>query len=128
MTPEPNPLTAADDSLASLSNKRLVTDVQRHNMIRDNGHPLISVEFDVWTGNRVSMWNHMPHGADFSEVRSALIAIRDHLDQFIQDGPAMCPFSPAFNPGRTDEQLLDCGGTPSREERRWMPGGRWPKR
>jgi hypothetical protein len=64
---------------------------QRDALIAERGQPILQVEFDVFSGNKVSMWCHLDHSANFNEVREQLLAMRDHLDNFIRDG-AMCPY------------------------------------
>ena len=68
------------------------TDKQRELLIKSRGHPILSLEFDVFPGNKVSMWAHTRHDVPFLEMKQAFEAIRAHIDEFIQDGD-MCPFN-----------------------------------
>jgi hypothetical protein len=106
---------AVGDKYASLANKKLLTDQQRRNLIAQKGEPLVSVEFDFWPDGSLSMWNHMPHGKDFDQVTAALVAMRDRLAKFIEDGPAMCPFSPKFK----GAEMIGCDG----QRPKILPGG-----
>ena len=83
----------------ALSNK------QREVLIEINGYPKASVNFDVWTDGKVSMWTTFNHGDDYGEIKKCLVAMREQLDRFIRDGK-MCPF---FKPNT----VLIGGGTPS---------------
>lgn len=69
----------------------MLTDKQRQALIEERGEPELSIEFDVFDGNRVSMWTHFNHGNSFKTVKEQLIAIRDHLNEFLKD-EKMCPF------------------------------------
>jgi hypothetical protein len=64
---------------------------QRLALIESRGEPITSIEFDVFADKTVSMWSHFEHSANFTEMKSALIAIRDHIDRFVDD-QKMCPF------------------------------------
>lgn len=64
---------------------------QRLDLIKARGNPVLRLEFDVFEGNKVSMWTHFDHGHNFADVQSMLFAIRDHLNEFLGDGD-MCPF------------------------------------
>lgn len=68
-----------------------LADKQRLALIEERGEPKITIEFDVFDGNKVSMWTHFDHAADFNETKEQLIAIKNHLEEFIRDA-AMCPF------------------------------------
>jgi hypothetical protein len=74
-----------DTSKTTLSSK------QRKAIIEQRGEPILRLEFDVFKDNRVSMWTTFDHSSDFDEVKKQLIAIRDHLNEFLNDGN-MCPF------------------------------------
>jgi hypothetical protein len=67
------------------------TDKQREALIKERGEPKLRLEFDVFDENKVSMWTHFNHGDNFQNVRVNLIAIRDHLNEFLRD-ENMCPF------------------------------------
>lgn len=67
------------------------TDKQRDVLIAERGKPTTTIEFDVFEGNKVSMWTHFYHSADYNEVKKDLTAIRDHLNEFLRD-EKMCPF------------------------------------
>lgn len=90
--------------LCSQSEKGQVSDQRRDALIRERGLPTLRLEFDVFEGGKVSMWTHLDHGSDFGAIKSAFVAVRDHLDQFIRDG-AMCPFSPQATNPATSEQV-----------------------
>lgn len=64
---------------------------QREALIAERGEPILRIEFDVFQGNRVSMWTHFDHSANFEEVKEQLKAIKNHLDEFLRD-ENMCPF------------------------------------
>jgi len=64
---------------------------QRKALIEERGKPSFSLEFDVFEGNKVSMWTHFDHSADFEEIKKGLLAIKNHLDEFLRD-ENMCPF------------------------------------
>lgn len=66
-------------------------DKQREAILKERGEPILRLEFDVFDNNRVSMWTHFNHGDNFQNVKASLIAIRNHLDEFIRD-ENMCPF------------------------------------
>jgi len=55
------------------------------------GKPVLSLEFEVFAGEEVSMWTHFNHGTPFAEAEADLTAIQEHLAKFIRDR-AMCPF------------------------------------
>jgi hypothetical protein len=65
---------------------------QRDALISVRGEPRLRIEFDVFADGRVSQWNHFNHNDDFTEMKTMLIAVRDHLSEFIND-EHMCPFS-----------------------------------
>lgn len=67
------------------------TDKQREALISELGEPKLSIEFDVWSQSKVSMWAHFDHSDNYTDVKKRLIAIRDHLDEFLKD-EKMCPF------------------------------------
>lgn len=67
------------------------TDKQRQALIAERGEPILRLEFDVFEGNKVSMWTHFDHAKDFYEVKKQLQAIKNHLDEFLRD-ENMCPF------------------------------------
>lgn len=64
---------------------------QRHELIKANGQPKLTLEFDVFEGNKVSMWTHFDHSSDYRIAKEMLIAIKGHLEDFLKDG-AMCSF------------------------------------
>lgn len=64
---------------------------QRDALIAERGEPKLRLEFDVFAGNKVSMWTHFDHASDYGEMKTALIAIKDHLEEFLKD-EKMCPF------------------------------------
>lgn len=64
---------------------------QRAELIKVRGEPKLTIEFDVFEELQVSMWTHFNHGDNFEDMRSRLIAIRNHLDEFLKD-ENMCPF------------------------------------
>lgn len=66
---------------------------QREKLIEERGQPQLRLEFDVFDADRVSMWTHLDHNADYATIRALFIAASDHLTEFIRDG-AMCPFAP----------------------------------
>jgi hypothetical protein len=67
------------------------SDKQRSVLIEERGQPSTTIEFDVFEGSKVSMWTHFNHDADYQRVKADLIAIRNHLDEFLKD-EKMCPF------------------------------------
>jgi len=67
------------------------SDKQRESLIKERGEPKIRLEFDVFKDDRVSMWTHFNHGDNFQDVKLSLLAIRDHLNEFLKD-ESMCPF------------------------------------
>lgn len=69
----------------------MIIDKQRKALIKTRGKPKLRLEFDVFEGNKVSMWTHFKHGDDFQENQKMLEAIRDHLKEFLKDA-SMCPF------------------------------------
>jgi hypothetical protein len=69
----------------------MLTDNQREALIAERGTPKLTLEFDVFDGNKVSMWTHFDHAADYDEMKAALVAIKEHLEEFLKDG-RMCPF------------------------------------
>jgi hypothetical protein len=64
-------------------------------MYKKKGQPTLSLEFDVFSNNKVSMWAHTRHDVPFTVMKSAFEAIRDHIESFLSDGD-MCPFNPEF--------------------------------
>jgi hypothetical protein len=68
-----------------------LTEKQREARIREKGEPLLRLEFDVFADGAVSMWTHFDHSADFNEVKKMLVAVKSHLDEFLDDED-MCPF------------------------------------
>ena len=68
-----------------------LADKQRQALIKERGEVKLRLEFDVFEGNKVSMWTHFKHSANYKETKNQMIAIKDHLDEFLKDG-AMCPF------------------------------------
>jgi hypothetical protein len=81
-----------------------LADHQRAALIAANGGPpALALEFDVWADGAVSMWTHFRHGDDYAKAKQHLIAIRDHLERFIQDGD-MCPFHPRGNTETQEEE------------------------
>lgn len=64
---------------------------QRDALIAERGEPKLRLEFDVFEGDKVSMWTHFNHGDNFKDIKASLIAIRNHLDEFLRD-ESMCPF------------------------------------
>jgi len=75
-----------------------VSNRQRDKLYTKRGKPVLSLEFDVWSEGKVSMWAHTRHDVDFQEMKRAFVECRDHLNAFIED-EAMCPFNHQF----TDE-------------------------
>lgn len=69
-----------------------LADKQREALLRERGDPVITLEFDVFGDGQVSMWTHFSHGADFLEIKKCLVAVNEHLSNFIRD-ENMCPFS-----------------------------------
>lgn len=70
------------------------TDKQREMMLQEHGQPDLSIEFDVWGDTKeakVSMWTHLDHSHNYQTVKNRMIAIRDHLNSFLED-ERMCPF------------------------------------
>ena len=67
------------------------TNKQRQILIEERGTPKLTLEFDVFQGNRVSMWTHFNHDSNYQEMKECLFAIREHLDEFLRD-EKMCPF------------------------------------
>jgi hypothetical protein len=68
-----------------------LADKQREAVIAEKGEPKLRLEFDVFNDGHISMWTHFDHGDDFLKVKESLIAIRNHLDEFLAD-ESMCPF------------------------------------
>lgn len=66
-------------------------DKQRKALIQERGEPILRLEFDVFKGNKVSMWTHFDHSEDFEEVKLRMLSIKAHLDEFLMD-EKMCPF------------------------------------
>jgi hypothetical protein len=71
-------------------------DKQREALINERGEPILRLEFDVFEDNRVSMWTHFDHSHDFKEVKERMMAIKNHLDDFLKD-ENMCPFHTTKN-------------------------------
>jgi len=61
------------------------SDKQRAELIKQRGEPVVRIEFDAWGTKQISMWTHFDHELDFDQVKNRLIAIRNHLDEFICD-------------------------------------------
>lgn len=68
-----------------------LSDKQRAALIEQRGDPVLRLEFDVFADGEVSMWTHFDHGGDFEEVKQRLLAIKEHLTEFLKD-ENMCPF------------------------------------
>lgn len=68
-----------------------LADKQRAALIEERGEPILRLEFDVFEGNKISMWTHFDHSGDFDTVKEQLRAIKNHLDEFLKD-ESMCPF------------------------------------
>lgn len=68
-----------------------LSDKQREALIQERGEPVLRLEFDVFSDDQVSMWTHFEHGSDFEKVKERLIAVSNHLLEFIKD-EGMCPF------------------------------------
>jgi len=68
-----------------------LTDKQREALIAERGEPVLTLEFDVFEGENVSMWTHFKHGEDFNKAKARLTACRDKLNEFLRD-ENMCPF------------------------------------
>jgi hypothetical protein len=77
-----------------------LADKQRDARIKEKGSPKLSLEFDVFEDNSISMWTHFNHEGDFNDVKMSLEAIRDHLTEFLND-EAMCPFNMVRSEERT---------------------------
>lgn len=69
-----------------------LTDTQRDALIAERGEPLLTLEFDVFEGENVSMWTHFKHGEDFNKAKERLILCKKKLDEFLRD-EKMCPFT-----------------------------------
>lgn len=67
------------------------SDKQRQHLIDERGNPNLRIEFDVWEDDKVSMWTHFNHSDDYALVKNRLLAIKNHLDEFLKD-EKMCPF------------------------------------
>lgn len=78
------------------------TEKQRVVLIEERGQPTLSIEFDVWDEDKVSMWTHFNHSDDFQIVKKKLMAIKNHLDEFLKD-EAMCP----FHKNKKEESVLN---------------------
>lgn len=65
---------------------------QRKALVEQRGEPKLRLEFDVFADGHVSMWTHFDHDADFTETKSLLLAVRSHLEEFLDD-EKLCPFS-----------------------------------
>lgn len=74
-----------------------LTDTQRDALIKERGEPLLTLEFDVFDGNMVSMWTHFKHGEDFSKAKERLRLCQKKLEEFLRD-ENMCPFHETANP------------------------------
>ena len=68
---------------------------QRAKLYAEQGEAVLTLEFDVFAGEKVSMWAHTRHDVPFAEMRAAFEAVVEHLQDFIAD-QAMCPFNPDF--------------------------------
>ena len=75
---------------------------QRKAVADAHGEQICGIEFVAYPDGHVSMWSHINHKEEYSEVRTALLAIQTHLDGFIRDG-YMCPFNPAFGKDKAEE-------------------------
>lgn len=74
----------------------MITDKQRKVLIEERGEPKLTLEFDVFEGSKVSMWTHFNHNDDYQEMKKYMIAIKEHLEQFLKD-EKMCPFHKETN-------------------------------
>ena len=74
---------------------RVFTNRQREAMYRIRGRPTLTLEFDVFPPDQVSMWAHTRHEIPFAEMKAAFEAIEQHIHSFLLDGD-MCPFHPDF--------------------------------
>lgn len=68
-----------------------IVNSQREALVKERGEPVLRLEFDVFEVDRVSMWTHFNHDADFQKVKLQLVAIQNHLTEFLRD-ENMCPF------------------------------------
>lgn len=68
-----------------------LTDAQREALIEERGEPVLTLEFDVFKEDRVSMWTHFKHGEDFAKAKERLILCKNKLEEFLRD-ENMCPF------------------------------------
>jgi hypothetical protein len=68
-----------------------LADKQRTALISEKGEPALRLDFDVFADGHISMWTHFNHGDNFLKVKESMVAIRDHLSEFIAD-ESMCPF------------------------------------
>lgn len=64
---------------------------QRDALIAERGAPTLRLEFDVFADGQVSMWTHFKHGDNFGEMKMLLVAVKEHLAEFVKD-EGMCPF------------------------------------
>jgi hypothetical protein len=71
-----------------------LADKQRESLISERGEPTLRLEFDVFADGHISMWTHFQHGENFGEAKHRLIAIHQHLGEFIND-ESLCPFHKA---------------------------------
>jgi len=67
--------------------------VQRDQLIKAKGQPLLGLDFDVWSDGSLSMWTHINHNSDYSKVKDCLLQIREYIERFIVD-ESLCPFNP----------------------------------
>lgn len=74
-----------------MDNSKGLEPKQRKALIKERGEPVLRLEFDVFEGDRVSMWTHFNHSEDFEKVKARLVAIQQHLSEFLRD-ENMCPF------------------------------------
>ena len=68
---------------------------QRQVMHMVKGIPPVGLDFEVYADGHLAMWSHINHSLSFEQVKDHLLAMRDHLDQFIASGD-MCPYHPLF--------------------------------
>lgn len=81
------------------------TNRQREAQYQSKGRPVLSLEFDVFVNNDVSMWTHTRHDIPFTVMKQAFEAIKDHIERFIAD-ENMCPFNPYFVQNAVDDETI----------------------
>ena len=81
---------------------QVFTNSQLAAMYRKRGSPTLTLEFDVFPPDQVSMWAHTSHSVPFAAMKAAFEAIERHVHSFIADGD-MCPFHPDFLKEERDE-------------------------